>query len=100
MSQATITREAVETIILGRGAQRIVINPGQVFEFTEAEYAEITAANPKALTEKSVISLDDPNGIDMKKVDAPQAPNQTNAPDASGTTTKGGRKSKAASEDL
>lgn len=77
MSEKTYTREAVETIILGRGSERIVINPGQVFEFTKDELDQIS---PNAVSEKSVISLDDPNGIDLKKVSRKVKANQTNAP--------------------
>lgn len=89
MAEKLYKREAVETIILGRGSERHVINPGQVFEYTEAEVKEIENANPRAFSEKSVVNLDDPSGdIDLKKVETKQKRNQTNAPDAKGKASK------------
>lgn len=86
----TFKREAVETVILVRNGQRHVINPGTVVEFTQAEIDEIEGTNPKAISKQSVVSLDDPNGVDLKKLDVPQQTNQSNAPDASGGTGNGG----------
>lgn len=82
----SLVREAVETIILVRNGQRHVINPGTVVEFTQDELDEIESVSPKALSRTSVVNLDDPNGLDLKKLDIPQDKNQTNAPDASGNT--------------
>lgn len=85
----SLVREAVETIILVRNGQRVVVNPGTVVEFTQAELDEIESVSPKALSKTSVVNLDDPNGLDLKKLDIPQDTNQTNAPDASGNTGSG-----------
>ena len=82
----THKREAVETIILVRNGQRQVIHPGKVVEFTDAELKELELISPKAVSKQSVVSLDDPNGVDLKKLDVPQEKGQANAPDASGNT--------------
>lgn len=87
MSEKMHTREAVETIILGRGKERIVINPGQVFEFTKEELDQIS---PDAVSAESVVNLDDPNGIDMKKVNKKVKANQTNAPVSKGDSDNKG----------
>lgn len=84
-NKKTFKREATQTIILGRAGERIVINPGQVFEFTEEELA----SNQHCVSEKSVMSLDDPEGdVDLKKVESKRKPNQTNAPNAKGKSEK------------
>lgn len=84
----THKREAVETIVLVRNGQRYVIHPGAVVELTDAELKELESVSPKAISKQSVVSLDDPNGVDLKKLDVPQDKNQSNAPDASGGTGK------------
>lgn len=83
-----ITREAVETIILVRNGQRIVLNPGQVFDFTKEEHDALVDSNPKCLSKESVVSLDNEDGIDHKKVTTKQKKNQTNAPDTKGGSDK------------
>ena len=81
-SKKMFTREAVETIVIHRdGEERQTINPGQVFDFTEEELAQI---DPNAVSEKSVVSLDEPNGVDLKKVTTKKKANETKAPNTKG----------------
>lgn len=91
-------REVVQSITLGRGTKTVEVNgkkvqrpkelfklkPGMVFEFTDAELAEIEAANPKALSRTTTVSLDD-GDVDLKKVEAPLSSNEQSPPGAGGT---------------
>lgn len=89
-------REVLQRITIGRGtktitengkkvevvAERIVLLPGQIFDFTDAELAEITKANPNAVTSKISVDLDSPDSL--LKVDQTLAGNQSAAPEAKG----------------
>lgn len=79
-----ITREVVGSVILVRDGVRHELSTGQKFDFTKEELDQITAADPKALSATSIVSLDDESST-LKVDDAvPAKANQTAAP-----TTKG-----------
>lgn len=60
-------REVIQSIVLGRGTERIHLTTGQVFDFTDEELAELNAANPGAISKHTTIDLD-AGDVDLKKV--------------------------------
>lgn len=100
-------REIIQSVILGRADKRISLEPGQVFDFTDAELDEIMAVNPNAISAKVTINLDsDVDATDaLRQREVQLSRNEVSAPSTGdGDTTqavakKGGRKS-AAAEDL
>jgi hypothetical protein len=42
-------RTAANTIVVQRGAQRLTVKPGQTFDFTNEEIADINSVAPRAL---------------------------------------------------
>ncbi len=91
-------REVVQSITLGRGIKTVEIDgkkverpkelfklkPGQVFDFTKEELAEIEAANPNALSKTTTVNLDD-GDVDLKKVSPALAKNQKSSPATGGS---------------
>lgn len=96
-------REVLKSIIIGRGPlvevpgqkdgrgkplmvseQRIVLNIGQVFDFSEDELKYIMDTDPGAVSDKTVVSLDDADVDPRKLGDQTLAPNQSSAPALTG----------------
>ena len=86
--QKMITREVVGSVILVRDGKRYELTTGQKFKFTEEEIEQINAADPKALSATSIVSLDDEASALKVDDQVPAKANQTAAP-----TTKGTKKS-------
>lgn len=89
-------REVVQSIILSRGVvkskdakgkevqtakERIVLQPGQVFDFSEAELADIMASNPNAISTTTTVDLS-AGEVDLTKLNTQLSPNETGAPGA------------------
>lgn len=93
--QKMITREVVGSVTLVRDGKRHELTTGQKFEFTEEEVQQINAADPKALSATSIVSLDDEASTLKVDDQAPAKPNQTTAPN-----TKGAAANKASTEEM
>ena len=50
-------RKANHSIILVRKTERVTVSPGQEFDFTDDEIAEITLSNPDALSTEGTVDL-------------------------------------------
>jgi hypothetical protein len=72
-------REVVQSIVLGRGTERIQLTTGQVFDFTDEELDELAQANPGAISKHTTIDLD-VGDVDLKKVDAGDETKAAKAP--------------------
>lgn len=95
-------REVVQSITLGRGNKRIQLKYGQVFDFTDAELAEIMKVNPNAVSAKVTVDLDsDEDATEaLREREVQLSDNEVSAPstrEGSGKKTSG---KKAAGEDL
>jgi hypothetical protein len=105
-------REVLQRIILGRGvktvtdrkgdkvdvmAERIVLKPGQVFDFTDEELKQIMATSPNAVTSKVTIDLDSEDAV--RQIETTLEPNQAAAPAVKGEGTKGAKGGKAKAAD-
>lgn len=91
-------REVLQTIIIGRGREqdgkdakgrpvfkmkeRIKLVPGQVFDFTDEELAEIVKTSPNAVTSKMTVDLDNPDSVAALNLEL--GANETNPPAGSG----------------
>lgn len=89
--QKMITREVVGSVTLMReDGKRHELTTGQKFDFTEEEVRQINAADPKALSATSIVSLDDEASALKVDDQAPAKANQTAAPTAKGAAAKKG----------
>ena len=86
--QKMITREVVGSVILVRDGKRYELTTGQKFKFTEEEIEQINAADPKALSATSIVSLDDEASALKVDDQVPAKANQTAAPTTKGKGTK------------
>ena len=93
-------REVVQSIILSRGVvkskdakgnevvsakERISLQPGQVFDFTDAELADILQSNPNAVSTTTTVDLSAADDVDLSKVNTQLSSNQAGAPGAAGS---------------
>lgn len=96
-------REVLKSITLGRGKlvedatrkdgrgkpfkvheQRIELTVGQLFDFTEEELRQIESSDPDAVSNKTVVNIDE-DSLDLKKLgDSTQMPNQQSGPGVDG----------------
>lgn len=83
-----IRREVVGSITLVRDGKRIELTTGQKFDFTKDELEQIEAADPKAVSAKSIVDLDDEASTLKVDDEKPSKANQTKAPAAKGEKAK------------
>lgn len=50
-------RKVTQSVTLIRDKKRVTVNPGEVFDFTEAEVEELTASNPDLLSAEATVDL-------------------------------------------
>lgn len=94
--KSLITREVVGSVTLVRDGKRIELTTGQKFGFTKEELDQIETADPKAVSSKSIVDLDDEASALKVDDERPLKANQTNAPASKGS----GKKRDAGNEEM